>query len=115
METIDIIMKLIEEKGVSQRELASYLGVNELTITNWKAKRAKSYLKYLPEIAIFFNVSVDYLLGKADEKNKPAENLSELDKNIINKINLLSPEKKRIALAQLEAMVNLELNNQDKA
>ena len=38
-----------------------------------KASR-KSYQKYLPQIAEYFNVSVDYLLGKSeeDQNNKPA-------------------------------------------
>ena len=33
-------------------------------MTGWKNGNNNSYMKYLPKIAEFFGVSVDYLLGK---------------------------------------------------
>lgn len=71
METIDIIINLLNEKGIEQKELAEYLGVHPQLITEWKAGRTKSYKKYIDKIADFFGVSTDYLLGKDQNKKRP--------------------------------------------
>ena len=63
MNTIDIICDLLEKQNKSQKDLADYLGIGKNRITDWKAGRIQSYTKYLPQIAEFFGVSVDYLLG----------------------------------------------------
>ena len=42
-------------------------------MTGWKSGCCTSYMKHLPKIAEFLNVSVDYLLG--NEKHKNAESL----------------------------------------
>ena len=45
-------------------DLTNYLGISKNAVTNWKIGDNKSYMKHLPKIAEFFDVSVDYLLGK---------------------------------------------------
>ena len=49
---------------MQQKDLSDYLGLSKNTMTGWKNGNNKSYMKYLPEIAEFFGVSADYLLGK---------------------------------------------------
>lgn len=63
MDTIDKIMSELKQKGISQKELAGHLGINQNNVTEWKAGRSSSYMKYLPSIAEFLGVSVDYLAG----------------------------------------------------
>ena len=58
------ILLLLEEKRLDQRDLSDYLGLSKNTMTGWKNGNNKSYMKHLPKIAEFFDVSVDYLLGK---------------------------------------------------
>ena len=55
---------LLDEKHMQQKELSDYLGLSKNTMTGWKNGNNNSYMKYLPKIAEFFGVSVDYLLGK---------------------------------------------------
>ena len=72
MEVLTKILSLLKEKGVQQRALSDYLGLSKNTITGWKNGNNTSYKKHLPEIADFFGVSVDYLLGndiKTEENN----------------------------------------------
>ncbi len=64
MEVLHKIITLLKEKGVKQKDLTDYLLVSHNVFTEWKAGRNTSYMKYLPKIAEFFGVSVDYLLGK---------------------------------------------------
>ena len=52
----------MEEKHIQQKELAEFLQIKN--VSDWKSGKSKSYTKYLPQIAEFFGVSVDYLLGK---------------------------------------------------
>ena len=69
------IIELLKTQNKKQKDLTDYLGLTKNTFTNWKAGNNQSYKKYLPQIAEFFNVSIDYLLGK--EKNKTPGNNAE--------------------------------------
>ena len=64
MEVLDRIIQLLKENKKKQIELTNYLGISKNAFTNWKIGDNTSYMKHLPKIAEFFNVSVDYLLGK---------------------------------------------------
>lgn len=55
--------------GKKQKELTDYLGLSKNTFTEWKGGRNKSYMKYLPQIADFLGVSVDYLLDDGNKKS----------------------------------------------
>lgn len=69
MNTFDNIDLLLKKNNKKQIELTNYLGVPKATYTGWKSGRTKSYTKYLPQIADFFGVRVDYLLGKASNED----------------------------------------------
>lgn len=72
-EVLQRIIDLIGPKHGASKALADYLGIHPNVITNWKNGRNKSYRGYLKQIADYFGVSVDYLLGK-EPKEKPATN-----------------------------------------
>lgn len=63
MEVLNNILSLLKVQNKKQNELAAHLGLSKNVFTNWKCGDNCSYMKYLPQIAEFFNVSVDYLLG----------------------------------------------------
>ena len=67
--TVERIMLLLKEKNIEQKDLAEHLGTNKQTITDWKNGKTKSYQKCIDKIAEFFNVSVDFLLGRTDSPN----------------------------------------------
>ena len=54
------------EKGLSQREIGKILGVCNQTISFWENASREPDLDSLVEVAKFFEVSVDYLLGLRD-------------------------------------------------
>lgn len=68
MDTLDKITELLRLKGYTQKDLCDYLKIKQQVYTDWKSGRNKSYTKHLPQIAEFFGVSVDYLLGREDTK-----------------------------------------------
>lgn len=57
------IRELRIPRHISQAELASEIGVTPQTISRWEAGISSPALEYLPDIAVFFGVSVDRLLG----------------------------------------------------
>lgn len=64
METLNKITELLKLQHKKQKDLTDYLGLTKNAFTNWKNGDNQSYKKHLPQIAEFFNVSADYLLGK---------------------------------------------------
>lgn len=68
--TLDTIKALLKSEKKTQQELCQYLGVSKQAFTEWNGGRNTSYKKYLPQIAEFFDVSVDYLLCKTEQKEK---------------------------------------------
>lgn len=69
MNTFDRIDALLKEQKRKQNELTAFLGIPKSQYTDWKTQRTKSYTKHIQQIATFFNVSVDYLVGNTDNKN----------------------------------------------
>lgn len=74
------IKQLRKEKGIYQKELAEYLGVSRPTITQYESGTRKPDPDTLKKIATFFNVSLDYLLGRTNER-QPADKIILNDKN----------------------------------
>lgn len=51
------------EKGVTQEELAAYLGVSNGAVSKWEKRLSYPDITLLPRLAAYFNISVDELLG----------------------------------------------------
>lgn len=60
------LKELREEKGLTQKQLADLLGLNSVTYLHYEKAQREPPLSLLAEMAKFFNVSVDYLLGLND-------------------------------------------------
>lgn len=73
MEVNDITLaRILECMGPQHgaiKALAEYIGISGNAISNWKLGKTKSYMRYLPQIARFYNVSEAYLRGEVDIKD----------------------------------------------
>lgn len=56
------IFDLIRERGIEQKEFARRIGVSDKTVSAWKTGWARSYTKYLVEIAEALSVPVGELV-----------------------------------------------------
>lgn len=65
-----IFSELCREKHVTPNGIRNEIGVSSGAITSWKNGRVPHYSTLL-SIAKYFDVSVDYLLGKTDIKKDP--------------------------------------------
>lgn len=66
MQSIQIgpnISRLRKEKGITQEELAEYLGVSKPAVSKWESGQSYPDILLLPIIASYFDKTVDDLLG----------------------------------------------------
>ena len=61
------IKELRIESGITQKTLAEKLNVTNSTVCDWEKGRSEPDLQTLTQIAAFFEVRVDYLLGLSDD------------------------------------------------
>ncbi|WP_240143840.1 helix-turn-helix domain-containing protein [Liquorilactobacillus mali] len=67
MNTLEVIKQLAKEKNMSIYELEETLGFGRNTIYQW-SHRIPS-IERVKKVADYFGVSLDYLTGRASEKN----------------------------------------------
>lgn len=60
------IKKELKEQGKKQVELARYLNVQKSTLSEWLNNNNEPPMNIIPQIAIFLDVTTDYLLGLED-------------------------------------------------
>ncbi|EPI2836442.1 helix-turn-helix domain-containing protein [Listeria monocytogenes] len=65
MTTFERIKKLSAKKGITISQLTSELEMGENSIYRWKTQ--KPALDKLQKVADYFNVSIDYLVGRTDK------------------------------------------------
>lgn len=66
MNKIPNLFVLLKERNVSRKELCSAIGVTNSNITGWKNGDYAPSIDVVIQIAHYFNVSTDYLLGVAE-------------------------------------------------
>ena len=91
------IKKARNDRHLSQRALADIIGVSQQTVGSWEVGRTSPDNEMLKKLASFFNVSVDYLLGRTGEPHTIAQGSSSTD---------LTPKEEREIEHDLEDMIN---------
>ena len=64
----EILMQLRQEKHLSQAELGHIIYVSGGTISNYEKGVHYPDVEKLVRLADYFNVSIDYLLGRAEQE-----------------------------------------------
>ena len=69
----DILSKRLKEcrkeRGLSQREVAIFCDITEKAYQNYELMTREPKLEILVRIADYFEVSLDYLVGRTDQKS----------------------------------------------
>ncbi len=63
------LKKLRKTKNISQLKLAMDLGMNQNSISRYETGERQADYETLIAFADYFNVSIDYLLGRTDNPN----------------------------------------------
>lgn len=59
---------LREEKRLTQKQIAKFLNIQQGTYSDYERGRRNIPLESLIKLANFYHVSLDYLVGRTDEK-----------------------------------------------
>lgn len=77
-------IRLLREKaGISQSELSKRLGVTRSSVNAWESGLSAPTAVYLIELAKYFHVSTDFLLGLDSEHYLNLSGLSEEESKIL--------------------------------
>lgn len=95
------LKKLRTQKGLSQQEFASIIHSAQNTVSQWESGKRDANPKTIQEIADYFNVSVDYLLGR---ETKPTldEQLDGVDFALYGEIHDLTDDEKKDILSYIK-------------
>ena len=113
MDTVEIIKKECAAKGTSIKALEAELAIGNGTISKWKTSSPKA--ETLIKIATYFNVTVDYLLGRENEKPAAVSDglsggdvsaipESELDERLVELLVNLDPADTERVIGYLEGL-----------
>lgn len=65
-----ILIKNRHKYGITQDELASYIGVSKASVSKWETAATYPDITFLPKLAAFFNISIDELVGYEPQMTK---------------------------------------------
>lgn len=60
------LKELRKEKGFTQKQLSQVLNISEDSIYNWEKGRSEPSITDLINLAIFLDVTIDYLVGRTE-------------------------------------------------
>lgn len=57
---------LREDKDLVQKEVASYLGIDQRVYSNYETGKREIPVKFVIKLADFYNTTTDYILGRTN-------------------------------------------------
>ncbi|MCL2797708.1 MAG: helix-turn-helix domain-containing protein [Firmicutes bacterium] len=108
MNTIERILLLIEQRGITRYRLSKDVGISEGAITSWTKNVQKPSTDWVVKIAEYFKVSTDFLLGVTENpETSAAKRRGEYSKDetdLVSTYRLLTPNSKQIVqtVAEME-------------
>ncbi|MBQ2714834.1 MAG: helix-turn-helix transcriptional regulator [Clostridia bacterium] len=111
---IDISKKIKDlrlEKGLKQKDVASAINIATNTLSQFENNKGRPSLEVLSLLADFFEVSVDYLIGREDDfgnivvsSQSTDQNLSLNEKEMLESFKHLSLFEQDSILVQVKAL-----------
>ena len=89
----DKIKLLREKRGITQTELAKQLGITRSGVNAWELGISTPSTQYVAELALFFNVSSDYLLDIPHTATISVEGLT--DRQIASLVEIIECYKQK--------------------
>lgn len=89
MEIIERISQTLKEKNKMAVDLCHVLDINTSTMSTWRARKKNPPAEYMPAIANFLGVSLDYLLTGSEPP--PRKTTTDDEDYFLNMYRALSP------------------------
>lgn len=90
------IQKLLDEQGVTQRELAFALHLNPNTVNGYIRNRRLPDCETVSRIADYLGTNTDYLLGNTNLRAYPELALNEQEGLLLSRYRIMPTEHKQI-------------------
>ena len=87
------LVQLMEEKRISQSELASVLNTHRQNVYQWVSGKTVPRNEMLKKLASYFNVSIDYLLGNQSTSSNTASEKAEISASNKKQTRNKKPDK----------------------
>ncbi|KRM63082.1 hypothetical protein FC14_GL001068 [Ligilactobacillus agilis DSM 20509] len=102
------VRNLRKQKRISQTELAKILHVSQQTITAWETGKAEPSSSAVSNLADYFNVTTDYLLGRPEKQTESRQQtISEaIDTAMANDGKELDQHDKDVIKSLIEAYLD---------
>ena len=94
MSFADCLQELREDREITRKELAAALNISVSTLGMYEQGRREPNIDMLIKMADYFNVSLDFMVGRNLSDNSAEEVIKAL--NLQRQINLLPLEYKKI-------------------
>lgn len=98
----DKLRMLIEEKDMTQKELAAQLTIAPSTVSSYVQNTREPDFATLRMIAKFFDVSIDYLLDYSTGHTSSVQ-----ENELLRIFRTLTPEQKEICIEQTKVFMKL--------
>lgn len=106
----DILRNLINDRNITQKQLASDLNIAPSTLGNYIQDSREPDFQTLKDIANYFNVTVDYLIDNRSPYTK-----SRNEEEILRIYRSLSPEQQDLYLEQGKAFLKINAKENAKS
>lgn len=108
----DVFKNLRQSRHMTQEELASALNLSRSRVSMYEVGARSPDFEVLELIADYFNVDMDYLLGRSDKTTTlqaPATtSLSREEDKLLSLFGNLNDSGKKMALSQVEVLTNMD-------
>ena len=95
MEIGAIIKKLREEHGMSQEELAKYLGVTYQAVSTWETGKRLPRMGSIEKMSLLFGVTKSYIIGEEDDSTYFEFKITDEERQFIIAYRKATPETRR--------------------
>ncbi len=110
----DKLKELRNNAHISQSTLAKALFVSQQAVAKWEIGTASPNPEMIKKIAEYFDVSIDYLLGREEQQKKPAtetdDGLTERMRDFMDQVKTMSDED----LALLQSIIDYVHSKRDQ-
>ncbi|MBQ9315148.1 MAG: helix-turn-helix transcriptional regulator [Clostridia bacterium] len=100
-----IIKRLRKERGLTQQELASIVGITATGVSYWESGNSMPNTSMLDKLSEYFGVTVGYLLGKEEDVNNSKMAV------LFRKAEKVSDEQKDKLIAILDSTIDIFLES----
>lgn len=98
-------LKLIRNsRGISQQTLANAIGTTQQSVNMYENHKIEPDISTLIALADYFDVTVDYLIGRTDQNNQPLSDSNSL----LSKYSKLNKAEKICIDTLIDTYINLK-------